>query len=193
MTDTDTAIAVDRFVAEIRAVLATAGEDPARIARELAPKAAAMAADRSWLRPDFYAVDPGQGFGIVVLHEEPRDGFLVETVCWAPGRGVAPHDHRTWGVVAGLDGRETNLDWRRLDDGAVPGRAALEPAAETVMRPGDVKTFVPTDIHSMRNDSDEVSLSLHVYGRHLGRVDRFEFNPVAGTVAPCPKRVRRPA
>lgn len=186
------ATVVDRFIGEVRAAIAGVSE-PAAVADRVVPLMRALAGDRSWIRPEFYEVDANQGFGIVVLHEEPGDGFLVETICWAPGRGVAPHDHRTWGVVIGLDGQETNVDWRRLDDGRTPGRAALETAAETVVGPGALKTFAPADIHSIRNDSDRPSLSLHVYGRNLAKLDRSEFNPLAGTEAPCPKRSKRPA
>lgn len=192
------AAALDRFIDELRSAVADT-PDPAAAVGRVVPLVRALAADRSWLRPDFYEVDADQGFGIVVLHEEPdggpdaapAGGFLVETICWGPGRGVAPHDHRTWGVVIGLDGHEVNVDWRRLDDGRVPGRADLEPAAETVVGPGVVKTFAPADIHSVRNDTDRPSLSLHVYGRSLARLDRSEFNPIAGTQAPCPKRTRK--
>lgn len=194
------ATVLDRFIDEVRAAVAEPC-DPAAAAGRVVPLMCALAADRSWIRPDFYEVDPGQGFGIVVLHEEPdghpagdpAGGFLVETICWGPGRGVAPHDHRTWGVVIGLDGHEVNVDWRRLDDGRLPGRATLEKAAETVVGPGDVKTLAPADIHSVRNDGDRPSLSLHVYGRSLARLDRSEFNPLAGTEAPCPKRSRKQA
>lgn len=182
----------DRFIDEVRAAV-TDTPDPAVAAGRVVPLMRAMAADRSWIRPEFYGVDAQQGFGIVVLHEEPGDGFLIETICWGPGRGVAPHDHRTWGAVVGLDGSEVNVDWRRLDDGRLPGRATLEKAAETVIGPGVVKTFAPADIHSVRNDSDRPSLSLHVYGRNLARLDRSEFNPLAGTEAPCPKRTRKQA
>lgn len=91
----------------------------------------------------------------------------------------------------GLDGEEINVDWRRTDDGGEAGRASLDQAAETVVTAGVVKTFSPNDIHSIRNDSDRPSLSLHLYGRSLAKTDRSEFNPLAGTVVPCPKRVRR--
>ena len=183
---------VDRFIDEVRSATADT-PDPATVVDRVVPLMRTLAADRSWIRPEYYEVDADQGFGIVVLHEEPGDGFLVETICWAPGRGVAPHDHRTWGVVIGLDGREVNVDWRRLDDGRVPGRAALETAAETVVERGVLKTFAPADIHSIRNDSDRPSLSLHVYGRNLAKLDRSEFNPLAGTEAPCPKRAKKQA
>ena len=190
------ASAVDRFIDDVRSAVAGAS-DPAAVVDRVVPLMRTLAGDRSWIRPEFYEVDANQGFGIVVLHEEPDEdpggGFLVETICWAPGRGVAPHDHRTWGVVVGLDGREINVDWHRLDDGRVAGRAELEKATETVVDPGVVQTFVPTDIHSVRNDSDRPSLSLHVYGRNLAKLDRSEFNPLAGTETPCPKRTKRPA
>lgn len=190
------ATVLDRFIDALRSAVADAADPTAAVDRAV-PLMRALAGDRSWIRPAFYEVDATQGFGIVVLHEEPGEdpagGFLVETICWGPGRGVAPHDHRTWGVVIGLDGSEINVDWRRLDDGRVPGRAELEKAAETVVGPGVVKTLAPADIHSVRNDTDRPSLSLHVYGRSLARLDRSEFNPLAGTEAPCPKRTRKPA
>ena len=56
---------------------------------------------------------------------------------------------------------------------------------------GVLKVFRPDDIHSIRNDSGAPSLSLHLYGRSLAATGRSEFNPLAETVAPCPKRVRR--
>lgn len=181
---------LEALIGDIRRIVReeTAGDAlVARLTERLRP----LAQDRSWVGDDLYETDENQGFGITILHEEAEDGFLLETVCWAPGRGVAPHDHQTWGVVMGLDGEEINVDWRRTDDGSAPGKAALEQAGETLVTSGVVKTFRPDDIHSIRNDSDTPSLSLHLYGRSLAKTGRSEFNPLAGTVAPCPKRVRR--
>src|SRR5690606_21216795 len=61
------ATVLDRFIADLRAAV-TGVPDPAARA---VPLARALAADRSWIRPEFHEVDPAQGFGIVVLHEEP--------------------------------------------------------------------------------------------------------------------------
>ena len=96
-------------------------------------------------------------------------------------------------IVVGLDGRETNVDWRRRDDGSRPGYADIEKARETVGGRGVMKTFMPNDIHSIRNDFDTPSLSLHVYGRNLAQVDRSEFSPLAKTQLPCPKRPKKQA
>lgn len=181
---------IDTLVRDIRRIVSEETA-PERLVALLGDRLRPLAEDRSWVDGDLYETDPGQGFGITILYEEPEDGFLLETVCWEPGRGVAPHDHQTWGVVMGLDGEEINVDWRRMDDGGEPGRAALEQIGETMVTAGVVKTFRPDDIHSIRNDSDRPSLSLHLYGRSLAKIDRSEFNPLAGTVTPCPKRVRR--
>lgn len=181
---------IDTLVADIRRIVAEE-TTPDGLVAALSARLRPLAEDRSWIAEELYETDANQGFGITILHEEPEDGFLLETVCWEPGRGVAPHDHQTWGVVMGLDGEEINVDWRRTDDGGEAGRASLDQAAETVVTAGVVKTFSPNDIHSIRNDSDRPSLSLHLYGRSLAKTDRSEFNPLAGTVVPCPKRVRR--
>ncbi|MCR9072836.1 MAG: cysteine dioxygenase family protein [Alphaproteobacteria bacterium] len=181
---------IERLVVDIRRIVAEHATPEGAVAA-LSSRLRPLAEDRSWIAEDLYETDADQGFGITILHEEPADGFLLETVCWEPGRGVAPHDHQTWGVVMGLDGEEINVDWRRIDDGGEAGRATLERVAETVVTAGIVKTFSPNDIHSIRNDSDRPSLSLHLYGRSLAKIARSEFNPLAGTVAPCPRRVRR--
>ena len=116
--------------------------------------------------------------------------ILIEVISWAPGLGVAPHDHQTWGVVVGIDGVEVNITWQRLDDGSEPGFADLKKTRETEIRNGDTVSFLPDDIHSVRNDSDEPSLSLHIYGRVLPKISRSEFDPINKVQRPCPKRFR---
>ncbi len=194
---TDKAIA--EFVTELKAAAgAGAGEGaanqaPAAVMARVAPLLARMAADTAWVRPEYYECDENQGFGITVLHEEPDHTFLVEAICWLPGRGVAPHDHQTWGMVVGIDGVEVNVDWRRSDDGTKPGFADIENALETAVDNGVIVRFEPDDIHSVRNDSDKPSLSLHVYGRTPSMLARSEFDPINKVQRPCPQRQRKTA
>ena len=178
------------FVTQLQA-LAASHDDVDMLLREVAKIAQPLAHDRAWIDPEFYEANEAQGFAITVLHEEPDHNLLVETIAWLPGRGVTPHDQQTWGVVIGLDGAETNTNWRRLDDGSVPGYAEVEPASEVVARVGDCILLRPNDIHSVLNDGDEIALSLHIYGRSLRHVSRSEFNPLAKTQKPCPIRARR--
>jgi len=177
------------LVAGIKDVLATT-DDPAEITHSVAALAAPLARDTSWLEPRCYEAEDAQGIGIAVFHEEPDNTVLVETVCWLPGRGVAPHDHQTWGVVVGIEGEECNVMWRREDDRSKPGYAKLVQDSEVVMTNGDVCRLLPDEIHSVRNSSDELSMSLHIYGRNLAHVERSEFDPINCVERPCPVRKR---
>lgn len=183
---------VAEFVADLRG-LAAAHSDPKSLLPEVAPIAERLAKADGWIQPEFYDIDDSQGIGITVLHEEDDKTLAVQTVAWAPGKGVLPHDHQTWGVVAGLDGVEQNIIWKREDDGAEPGHAKLTPAHEVDVGHGQVVVFMPDDIHSVNNRTDQVTLSLHIYGKSLAHVSRSEFDPAADIVRPCPIRNKRPA
>jgi predicted metal-dependent enzyme (double-stranded beta helix superfamily) len=188
---TDKAIA--DFVTELKSVAAAGDQAPAAVMARVAPLMRRLAADTSWVKPEHYETDEAQGFGITVLNEELDNTFLIEVICWAPGRGVAPHDHQTWGMVIGIDGEEINVDWARNDDGSKPGFADIETARETKVTNGVLACFEPNDIHSVRNASEKPSVSLHVYGRALASVQRSEFDPINKVQRPCPLRKRKTA
>ena len=185
-------LAIGDLADQIKQVLARS-DDQAMVLEEVGRLAKPYAADLGWLEPACYEADEGQGIGIKVFHEDPDPGLLIETVSWLPGRGVAPHDHQTWGVVLGLEGREMNVTWARKDGGDQPGFAELEKAAETEVKNGDVVCLMPNDIHSVRNEGDELSISLHIYGRGLAYTGRSEFDPIAKVERPCPVRRRHEA
>lgn len=183
----------NRAIADLVADLRTAAArhaDPAELAAEVERLARPLADDQDWVEQRCREAPEEQGFGVTILHEEPDHSLLVETVCWLPGRGVAPHDHQTWGVVVGLEGRERNTGWRRLDDGSREGYAEIVPDREVIVTPGDTIRLMPDDIHSVRNEGTEPSLSLHIYGRNLAHLARSEFDPEAKVQRPCPQRVR---
>ena len=182
--------AVAKLVTEMKKACATS-DDPDEIVAAVAPAAKKLAENKSWLKPEYFECDEGQGMGITILNEEPDHSFLVETVAWLPGRGVAPHDHQTWGVVVGIDGMELNINWRRLDDGSNPKFAELEVAEEQQISNGDLVPILPDDIHSVRNEGESTSLSLHVYGHALSNLERYEFDPINNIRRVCPQRKRR--
>ena len=181
---------VEAFVADLKRSQA-ANAATKDILSKITPLAAKLAENLDWIRPEFYDVDEAQGIGITVLHEEPDHTLLVETIVWAPGKGVLPHDHQTWGVVVGLDGIERNIIWRREDDGAKPNHAKLTKHHETDVGKGQTIIFLPDDIHSVKNMTDTPTLSLHIYGKSLGHVSRSEFDPEENIVRPCPIRKKR--
>jgi len=116
-----------------------------------------------------------------VLAEE-SDGLALYAVAARGESATPPHDHTTWAVVVGIEGEETNKLWRRLDDGATPGRAALEEADRTLVAPGTGVALMPDDIHSIHRASAAPLLHLHLYGRSIERLpERKQFDPERGT------------
>jgi len=165
-----------RFVDDLRAITGSISDEH-EIIRRVGPLARDLALGRSWLEPRHYQCDAAQGFGVHLLHEEPDHTLAVFAGSWLPGRGAPPHNHGTWAVVAGVDGLEKNVFWKRVDDGSRPGYAEIVKAGEKVFGAGDVVTFLPESIHSVTNDTDGVTVSLHVYGKHVNHTTRSQFDP----------------
>ena len=171
------------FVGDLRAVTGGTRDDRVIIDR-VRSLARELALSKTWLDRRHYQCDAAQGFGVHLLHEEPDHTLWVIAASWLPGRGAPPHNHGTWAVVAGVDGPETNVFWTRLDDGSRPGYAEVRKQAELVFGPGDVVSCLPDSIHSVENRTDAVTVSLHVYGRHLNYVNRSQFDPERRTATP---------
>lgn len=179
---------VDDFVGDLRAITART-DDPQGVIQQVRPLVARLATDRSWVRPEYYQAGEEQGFGVHLLHEEPDHTLAVFAVSWLPGRGAPPHNHGTWAVVAGVDGPELNTFWKRVDDGSREGYAEIVKAGEKVFRDGEVVSFLPDAIHSVDNTTDRVTLSLHVYGKHVNHTDRCTYDPEKNTTAPFKLKV----
>lgn len=164
------------FVTELRAVaLASVGE--AAMVERIKPLAERLARSRAWVRPEYYVCDSEQGFGVHVLHEEPDHSLWVIAAAWLPHRGAPPHNHGTWAVVAGIDGEERNILWQRRGN-------RLERAGSETIRPGQVATFLSNGIHSVTNEGERTTLSLHVYGRNLNFAGRSRFDAETGVETP---------
>jgi predicted metal-dependent enzyme (double-stranded beta helix superfamily)/rhodanese-related sulfurtransferase len=171
------------FVQELRGITADT-HDPQAIITRVSPLAQRLAMARDWLQPGHYRCDQEQGFGVHLLHEEADHTLAVFAIAWLPGRGAPPHNHGTWAVVAGVDGPETNTFWKRLDDASRPGYAEIAWNGEKVFGPGEVVAFLPHEIHSVTNATQAVTVSLHVYGKHLNYTGRSQFDPSAKTETP---------
>ncbi|HEU0204957.1 MAG TPA: cysteine dioxygenase family protein [Burkholderiaceae bacterium] len=170
------AYTLDRFIEEMRRITRDAGTERDVIAA-MRPLVRRLALSETWLEPRFYHADSEQGFGACLLHEEPDHSLAVFVASWLPGRGAPPHDHGTWAIVAGVDGPERNVFFERTDNRARPGYAELRPIGEQVFGPGEVLAMPAGTIHSVRNDSDRITLSLHVYGKHINHTQRSQFDP----------------
>jgi predicted metal-dependent enzyme (double-stranded beta helix superfamily) len=172
-----------QFVQDLRTIAAQT-QDPRKIITGVRPIVGRLALAKEWLQPHHYECDAEQGFGVHLLHEEHDHTLAVFAIAWMPGRGAPPHNHGTWAVVAGVDGPEKNTFWKRLDDGSRPGYAEIISEGSRLFGPGEVVAFLPDDIHSVTNETDQVTVSLHVYGKHLNYTGRSQFDPEQKTEMP---------
>jgi predicted metal-dependent enzyme (double-stranded beta helix superfamily) len=167
---------LDRYVEDLRWITRETDNEGEIISR-VGPLARRLAGERNWLQQKHYETDAEQGFGTYLLHEESDHTLAVFVVNWLPGRGAPPHDHGTWAVVAGVEGCERNIRYRRLDDGSRPDYAELAVKHDFNAEPGELICMKTGGIHAVRNESDHVTVSLHTYGKHVNHTNRSQFDP----------------
>ena len=163
------------YVADLRAIAAETSDEDEILSR-VGPLAQRFVGDRSWLEEKHYKADEEQGFGVTMLHEEPDHSLAVLVASWLPGRGTPPHDHGTWAVVAGIEGVEHNVRYRRVDDGSRTGYAELEEKDAFDAAPGELVCMKTGGIHKVTNQTGEMTLSLHTYGMHVNHTNRSQFD-----------------
>ncbi len=172
---TSNSYTLENYIEDLRRITReTSDED--EIIRQVSPLAQRAAVGKSWLQPKHYQADPEQGFGVHLLHEEPDHSLAVFAISWLPGRGTEPHDHGTWAVVVGVDGIERNVRYQRCDDGGKENYAELEVKQDFNADKGDLVCMKSGGIHMVRNETDDVTISFHTYGKHINYTNRVQFN-----------------
>ncbi len=137
--------------------------------------------------PEEYRVPAGSrgrsaNHGSYILHR--GEGLAVTSVVWGPGDHIAPHDHRTWGMIGVMDNAITETRFNRKDDRSKADFAVLEKTRETLVRPGEVSLLIPEvdEIHQMDNHSDRPTVEIHVYGKDLKGLERCMYNLETGAM-----------
>lgn len=177
------AYTLERFVGDLRRITGERQSEKELLAR-LRPLAQRFAGSGTWRDPHLYEVNQEQGFGVHLLHEEHDHTLAIFAISWLPGRGTPPHDHGVWGIVVGVDGSEKNVFWERTDDRSRPGYAELRKIGEKSFAAGEVVAMPTGTIHNVSNESGQVTLSLHVYGKHINFTQRSQFDPEQRTEKP---------
>lgn len=129
-----------------------------------------------WLPEEFCKVHP-QYYQQYLLYADPLDRFSVVSFVWGPGQKTPLHNHTVWGMVGQLRGQERSADYHQQADGSYKADEF------TLCKPGQVATVSPNthDIHVVENAlSDQTSISIHVYGGNIGRIERSVFDPTTG-------------
>lgn len=119
-----------------------------------------------------------------LLHKDRQNRFVVLSLVWLPGQGTPIHDHSCWGVMGLLENSLEEVGYERLDDGSRPGYAELRELTGRQVSKGSTSYLLPPyqEIHSIGNNTDRTTISIHVYGRDIDEVNVFD--PVARSVKP---------
>jgi len=133
-----------------------------------------VAAD-DWL-PEQFAKPHPQYYQQYLLYADPLDRLSIVSFVWARPEDTGPRPPDL-GLVGGLRGRERETTYEKQADGSykATGSALLLPGQTTAVSPAI------GDVHEVANDlADQPSISIHVYGRNIGRVHRHVFDPSSG-------------
>lgn len=167
----DTGYTVRDLAADLKELKAR-GLDEAAMLREAAELVKRLVLMKhNWLRG--YMTTLGEGKSAIrhVLHEEPDHSLAIFVITSGAGRESPPHDHGTWAVIAGLEGRETQRLWKRWTGDEV------EPLGDSAVDPRTVVTLSSDTIHSMHNDSDAVAATLQLYGMNVDFTEHRTYTP----------------
>ncbi len=127
-----------------------------------------------WL-PEEMAVASRERYCQYLLYRDPADAFSVVSFVWGPGQRTPIHDHGVWGIVGVLRGVEISQRYDMISAGSVTRLVQIgEPVRH---HPGDVDVVSPSrgDIHWVANDTDEIAISIHVYGTDIGSHQRHTY------------------
>lgn len=162
------------FVRNVTEIVENEVEDTALVGR-LTPHLSRLIGHDDWL-PEAFAQPHPEYYQQYLLHCDPLERFSVVSFVWGPGQKTPIHDHTMWGLIGMLRGAEISTPYRSEAGTLIRG----EPVR---LSAGDIEALLPEsgDIHQVENAfQDQVSISVHVYGANIGKVQRHVFDPVTG-------------
>jgi 3-mercaptopropionate dioxygenase len=107
------------------------------------------------------------------LYVDPQSRYSVVSFVWGPGQTTPVHDHTVWGLVGVLDGAEQCEEF-------VHSAVGLRATHTHALPQGEVDRVSPSigDVHKVSNGhADRVTVSIHVYGGDIGRIERHVYEP----------------
>ncbi len=159
------------FVKQLQALLATAPAEPVVLQQGGALLQQLIASD-DWLAQDATHPHPDH-YQQYLLYVDPEERFSVVSFVWGPSQGTPIHNHTVWGLIGMLRGAEESQNYGQDAQGHW-----LPEGAPHLLQSGDVQAVSPSigDVHRVRNAVDgQVSISIHVYGADIGKVQRQVF------------------
>ncbi|MBK1780207.1 cysteine dioxygenase [Advenella sp. WQ 585] len=127
-----------------------------------------------WLDESFAKPHP-EYYQQYLLYGDPLNRFSLVSFVWAGGQQTPVHDHTVWGVIGMLRGAETERHFAFNENNILEATDKV-----ATLKPGQVACVSPSigDIHQVSNAfQDQTSISIHLYGGNIGRIQRHVFYP----------------
>lgn len=133
--------ALDRFVTEIRSAWGPLTSEMAARCVQAMEDLARTPGDEPWL-----SAVQRRAAATEELHRDAQHGFMLLAHTEASGQYRPPHDHgHSWGIYAVVSGTITMATFARIEDSE--GNIRLVQRDQTQLGPGQIKLFLPGDIH----------------------------------------------
>lgn len=161
-----------QFVAAMTRLANQNLNDEALLIERATPLMRELIARDDWL-PEAMTANHPEFYQQHLLYGDPLDRFSLVSFVWGPGQKTPIHDHTVWGIIGMLRGSEFGQRYVRAANGSLSAQGP-----EEELRPGDIDVVSPTlgDIHVVRNGlADQDSISIHLYGGNIGRIERHVF------------------
>ncbi|MEY3740857.1 MAG: hypothetical protein RLZZ192_1533 [Pseudomonadota bacterium] len=163
------------FVQDMSGLLHEKPAEPEILSRG-AKLLASLVANDNWL-PELFTRPHPQHYQQYLLYADPLDLFSIVSFVWGPGQKTPVHDHMTWGLIGMLRGKEVDTHYHKQANGSYRRGEGV------TLLPGQVGSVSPSthDVHEVANFyKDRTSISIHVYGGNIGRINRHVFDPLTG-------------
>lgn len=108
------------------------------------------------------------------LYRSASHGFSVTAMTWGPGQGTPIHDHAGMWCVEGVwHGALEITSYEQTQSQS--GRFRFESRGTMNVGPGSVGSLIPPhEYHTIRNTSDAVAVTVHVYSKRMTRCSIFQ-------------------
>jgi predicted metal-dependent enzyme (double-stranded beta helix superfamily) len=178
---TTAATVFQQFIEDVRAAWALESDMGRRMEKtkplleRLVSDPALLAESKSW--------PSTEGHKNLLLHTDPKYGFVVNAVVRAPHRKGSVHDHsHAWVLYAVLDGTESLERYDRVDDGSKPDYAEVKLANVTTGGPGKVDLVAPYAIHAEQGGPTRSVAVILRSERLVGRILQRGYDPKTNRV-----------
>jgi len=130
-----------------------------------------LVSDIRWL-PHEFSCYKFKSYSQHLIYLDPNERFSIVCFVWGAGQETSVHNHTVWGLVGVIKGEELCDEFEIIDGFPIyTGRSHK-------MTAGQVEAVSPTigDWHRVSNPTNDISISIHVYGANIGTIVRKQID-----------------